>query len=139
MSELPQAIQREVRRRAGDACEYCRMPQSAYAVPLQIDHIIARQHRGADDLANLALACLSCNVHKGPNLSGMDPVTGRVVPLFHPRRDRWDEHFQWSGALLIGLTPTGRATVDVLAINDPAIVRAREALIAEGYFTPPTP
>jgi hypothetical protein len=114
------------------------MPQSVYAVPLQIDHTLARQHHGTDDPDNLALACLNCNLHKGPNLAGIDPDTGRLVPLFHPRRDKWDEHFRWSGPLLAGLTPTGRATLGVLAINDPAIVRVREALIAEGHFPPPT-
>lgn len=112
------------------------MPQTVDDVPLQMDHVIARQHRGADTPDNLALACLSCNVHKGPNLAGIDPDTGRLAALFNLRRDARDGHFRWSGPRLIGITSGGRATVDVLAINDPENVAARELLMAEGRFPP---
>jgi hypothetical protein len=110
------------------------MPEEADEVAQSVDHIVARQHHGTDDPDNLALACLSCNLHKGPNIAGIDPDTGQLAPLFHPRRDHWDQHFRWNGARLIGLTPTGRVTVDLLAINDERNVVAREALIAEGRF-----
>jgi hypothetical protein len=80
-------------------------------------YIIPRKHSGSDDLDNLALACIDCNLHKGPNLAGIDPETGNVVPLFHPRRQPWAEHFQWQGIRLAGKTPTGRATIQVLNIN----------------------
>ena len=136
MSAIPLAIQREVRRRTGDACEYCRMPDDADEVAHTVDHIVARQHHGSDDLDNLALACLSCNLHKGPNLAGLDPDSGRVEPSFYPRRDQWDQHFRWSGARLAALTATGRVTIDVLTINDERNLTAREALIAEGRFPP---
>jgi len=127
---------RRVRRRAGHRCEYCQLPQSGWPIRHQVDHIIAEQHEGSDEPSNLALACAHCNRHKGPNLSGLDPATRELTRLYHPRRDRWREDFAWQGAILIGLTAIGRTTVQVLAINDPVMVRTREALIAEGRFPP---
>jgi 5-methylcytosine-specific restriction endonuclease McrA len=79
-------LDRLVRERAGNACEYCRMSQSARRFKFPIDHIIAQQHHGPTTLENLALACGRCNRHKGPNLAGVDPLTGRVISLFNPRR-----------------------------------------------------
>lgn len=137
MSTVSPALARLVRQRAGNSCEYCRLPQDADEVPFHVEHVVARQHHGTDDPDNLALACLSCNLHKGPNLTGIDPDTDRVVALFHPRRDRWVDHFRWSGARLVGISMLGRATIDVLAINGPTNVSAREELIAEGRFPPP--
>jgi hypothetical protein len=97
------ALIQAVRRRAKHACEYCRMPQAFYpTVPFQVDHVIARQHVGGTVLANLALACLHCNSHKGPNIAGIDPKSRRLTRLFHPRRHRWDRHFRWEGSVLLG-------------------------------------
>jgi len=130
------ALKGLVRRRAIGACEYCRMPEVVHDLPFQIDHIIARQHGGLAVADNLALACAWCNSHKGPNLAGIDPEGGRLVPLFHPRRDRWEDHFGWRGPIVLGLTPEGRATIHVLDMNDGAIVKIRENLIAGGDFPP---
>ena len=71
--------------RAGHRCEYCHLPSAGYPLPLQMDHIIARQHGGETDANNLALACVHCNRHKGPNIGGIDPATGSLTRLFHPR------------------------------------------------------
>jgi hypothetical protein len=125
-----------VRRRARYRCEYCQLPQSASQARHQVDHIIADQHEGGDEPSNLALACVHCNFHKGPNIAGRDPVTRELTRLYDPRRDRWREHFAWQGAVLIGLTAIGRTTIQVLAINDLDVVEARESLIAEGRFPP---
>jgi hypothetical protein len=95
------------------------------------EHIVARQHRGSDEHDNLALACHHCNVHKGPNLSGIDRQTNQLVRLFHPRRDDWHEHFRPEGLLIVGLTPTGRATVDVLMMNAPERVDLRQEWLAD--------
>jgi hypothetical protein len=120
------AVREAVRRRAGSRCEYCRAVEgSASRLRFHIEHITARQHRGGDDLGNLALACHLCNAHKGPNLSGIDPVTATHVPLFHPRSDRWEEHFTESAGEILGLTPVGRATVAVLDMNHPARIALR--------------
>ena len=108
------------------------MPASGYLGSFHADHIIARQHGGESNLENLALACLHCNQHKGPNIAGRNPETGEVVELFHPRRNRWGDHFDWDCANLIGKTTVGRATIQVLAINDPGFRAVRIALMDEG-------
>ena len=92
---------------------------------------VARQHGGLTVLENLALACLHCNRHKGPNIAGADPNTGELVRLFHPRLDHWNEHFEWAGAELAGRTTVGRVTIHVLAINDADFLAVREALVEE--------
>lgn len=99
-----------------------------------MDHIIAQQHGGGASLENLALCCQHCNAKKGPNLTGWDPVSQKIVRLFHPREDIWEEHFSWHGAVLVGLTEVGRVTVAVLGINAPSRVGARRALMDEGVF-----
>ena len=127
-------LERLIRRRANHACEYCRMPQEYDDLPFQIDHIIARKHDGETISRNLALACFPCNNHKGPNIAGRDPRTGRIVRLFHPRRHKWSEHFQWDGPWLVGRTGIGRATIAVLEMNLPHRVALRQSLIEEGLF-----
>ncbi len=112
------------------------MPFGMTVLPFQIDHIIAEQHGGQTISDNLALACLLCNANKGPNIASIDPDTQLLVPLFNPRRERWDEHFSWEGPRLIGLTGVGRATIAVLAINMRARVLIRASLIEEGVFPP---
>ena len=134
---MNEALWNQVRQRAKNRCEYCRVRQDQdpfYTFP--VDHVIAQQHRGATTFENLALSCFRCNSRKGPNIASVDPVTSEMVPLFHPRRDVWAEHFAWSGPVLIGLTPIGRATVELLAINHPDYLLLRETLIVEGTFPP---
>jgi len=97
------ATRRLVRERAGDRCEYCGMLQAQQSFPFfHVDHIIAQQHGGTDAPDNLALSCYHCNLHKGANLTGIDPETGAVEVLFHPRRDVWGIHFALRGALIVG-------------------------------------
>lgn len=132
---MDELIAQDVRDRAGNVCEYCRMPQMFYpTVPYPIDHIIAKQHGGISKLTNLALSCLHCNSHKGPNIAGLDPLTRKLTKLFDPRRHKWERHFRWEGAYLVGKTGIGRATIVVLAINDPDAVEVRAELIDEGVF-----
>ena len=123
-----------IRELAGDRCEYCQMPRAYDPLPFQIDHVIAQQHGGETALGNLACCCLHCNKHKGPNIAGIDPLCGDVVRLFHPRQQRWVRHFRWQGATLIGLKKIARATIRVLAINDPDAVAFRAELMDEGFF-----
>jgi hypothetical protein len=100
----------------------------------QIDHIIARKHKGRSTLDNLALARVECNTFKGPNIAGIDPPTERVTRLFHPRKERWNTHFDWAGPFLVGKTRVGRATIEVLEINDLISVMLRQELLDEGVF-----
>lgn len=129
-------LEQLVWRRAKGQCEYCRLPQVISPVTHQIDHIIARKHHGPTTAGNLALACFFCNSYKGPNIAGVDPQSGRIVRLFHPRKDRWNQHFNWAGPQLIGRNRIGRATITVLEINHPEFVAWREVLIHEGSFPP---
>ena len=85
-------------------------------------------------MSNLAWACSYCNAHKGPNVAGIDPGTGAVTPLFNPRAQRWEDHFVWSQASAVGITPVGRTTIAILAINHPLLLKQRAELIAEGVF-----
>jgi hypothetical protein len=131
---MEEALDRYVRRRARDRCEYCLLPESVSRLRHVVDHVIARQHGGESTEDNLALCCGRCNLHKGPNIAGLDPQKALLTRLFHPRRDAWEEHFAWSGAEVVGRTPVGRTTVYVLAMNDPRRVAARQALIDAGEF-----
>ncbi len=127
-------LERLVRQRAAGRCEYCRLPQAGTRVPLEIDHVIARKHRGRTVSGNLALSCYYCNVYKGPNLTGLDPATGQMTRLYHPRRHKWSYHFRFDGSILIGRTAIGRTTIDVLRMNHPQLVALRDILMAAGIF-----
>jgi 5-methylcytosine-specific restriction endonuclease McrA len=123
------ALRQFVRERAGDICEYCRLAQSAIPfAPFHVEHIVARQHGGADDSENLALACDRCNAYKGPNLTAIDPISRKVVSLFHPRRDRWSDHMALREDQILGLTDRGRATTELLKMNAPRRVQLRAEL-----------
>ena len=98
-----------------------------------IDHIIATQHGGTSTPDNLCLSCLRCNLQKGPNIAGLDPETGELVPIFHPRKQIWNEHFVLNGPFIEGISPVGRTTVKVLAFNHEQQVDLREALLADGW------
>lgn len=135
-------LEAEVRQRANGHCEYCRLPQTAFSRPFQIEHIIARQHGGANSFDNLAFACWYCNQKKGPNLTGIDPDTGLIVPLFYPRKDRWSDHFmavlnesKQQTIEIRGLTASGRATVRVLAMNEDLWSMLRYQLWQEGMYS----
>ncbi len=125
-----------VRERAAGCCEYCQLPQFASAIPFEIDHIIARKHGGLTEESNLALSCWYCNSAKGPCVGGIESPGGAFTRLFHPRRDPWDSHFAWDGAVLSGRTEVGRVTIRVLHMNDPFLVSLRAALIEEDEFPP---
>ena len=95
--------------RAGNRCEYCLIHQDLDSqLRFHVEHILPRQHGGKSDKENLALACHHCNLHKGPNLAGIDPHTLAIAPLFNPRTDNWSDHFALNGPLIVGLTPAGR-------------------------------
>ena len=122
------ATRAAVRERAGSRCEYCKLRQDDSPLAVHhIEHIVPRFHGGTDELDNLALACIDCNLHKGPNLTGIDPDTDQVTELFHPRHSRWDDHFAWRGIYIIGKTAVGRTTVIVLHMNSDEQLALRSA------------
>jgi hypothetical protein len=126
------ALEDLVRRRAGFRCEYCLLPEELASTPFQIDHIIAQSHGGLTTADNLALACFHCNNFKGPNLAGIDPNTGEVVRLFHPRHDAWEQHFRWEEEQMVALTAMGRATIQTLRLNQALRLAVRRSLLREG-------
>ena len=129
---LSRALERLVRDRAEERCEYCLLPAAAIAFPFQIDHVIARKHRGATEAENLALSCFACNLYKGPCVAGLDPKNAKLSRLFHPRRDRWTRHFRLhADGNIEGRTAAGRTTVFVLNMNGLDSVGLRANLIAE--------
>jgi len=107
------------------------LPRIRKRLPFHIDHIIAQKHGGQSESENLAWACFSCNLRKGPNIAGLDPDTGELTALFNPRTDGWSDHFAWDGVLLRGKSAIGRVTVAVLDINHVDSVTVRKALREE--------
>lgn len=129
------AFRLRVRRRGAERCEYRGLRQKHSELKHHIEHVIAKQHGGSDDAGNLALACHRCNLRKGTNLTGIDPQTGQVSRLFHPRRDRWPDHFIFEGALIAALTSVGRATMHVLGLNDARHPELRTEVMRRGPLT----
>jgi hypothetical protein len=106
---------------------------------LEIEHIIPLAKGGTNDILNLWLACPICNGHKSDKVAAVDPETGDPVPLFNPRTQRWFDHFRWSedGLHIIGLTPTGRATVVALHLSDdPDALLVRSYWVLAGWHPP---
>jgi HNH endonuclease len=107
--------------------------------PFSVEHIVPKALSGEASPENLALACQGCNNHKYNKTHARDPVSAAIVPLYHPRRDRWQIHFAWSDdfAIIVGLTPTGRATVEALHLNRSGVVNLRRTLYVLGKHPPP--
>lgn len=121
--------------RAESRCEYCRIHEDDEPFAFHIEHILPKKHGGDDHPSNLAWSCQSCNLGKSCNLA--DWLQGEIVALFHPRRQKWNRHFRWSGPLLVGKTKCGRTTIHVLNINAEDRVDLRRRLIALGGISPP--
>jgi hypothetical protein len=117
LTYIPTTLRRQVIERAGNRCEYCLLPAEVAFFPHEVDHVVAEKHGGATESNNLALACWRCNRHKGSDLASFDPQTGQLSPLFNPRAQVWTEHFAYEQERIIGLTPEGRTTVNLLRLN----------------------
>lgn len=132
---IPKAITDELTKLANGCCEYCKYLQFYALRQFSNDHIIPSSLGGTDELNNLARACESCNGYKFTAVSALDLVTNQVVPLFHPRKNTWQNHFRWSEDFLKieGLTPTGRATIIRLKMNQERIVNFRGIAIGNGH------
>ena len=135
---VSQALRAMVAERARACCEYCRSQERFTTQAFSVEHVIPRVRGGETVAGNLALSCQGCNNHKYNKVEGVDPVSGATVPLFHPRRDRWDACFAWShdATRVIGLTPPGRATVESLRLNREGLVNLRRVLYAAGEHPP---
>jgi HNH endonuclease len=129
----------EIEHRAKGCCEYCRSSALYSPSPFSVDHIVPRSQNGADTLDNLAFACMGCNGSKYNRTVSADPLTGQLANLFHPRRDRWSDHFCWSEDYqeILALTPIGRATVATLDLNRSTVKNLRRVLIVFEAHPPP--
>jgi hypothetical protein len=125
-----------VAQRANHRCEYCKVPEVVFNFPFEVEHIIPLSRQGANNEANLALACRSCNLRKGIRISGIASDTNTEVRFFHPREDQWEENFQVDVASgrIVGITPVGNVTVEYLEMNSPAQVAARQLWIRLNLF-----
>lgn len=137
---IPAALRQFVYERANGCCEYCLIPEVATLAPHEIDHIISEKHGGLTEAGNLALSCVLCNKYKGSDLASVDPDTGEIVRLYHPRKDDWHRHFLIENAQFAPLTPIGRVTVRLLQLNHPTRIEERKLLIEAGLLNlPPKP
>jgi HNH endonuclease len=131
-------IRAQVFERARGCCEYCQSQRDFSHDDFSVEHVIPRSVGGTDDLENLAMACQGCNNRKYTAIQATDPATGTLVNLYHPRLDVWATHFVWSAdtIIIIGLTPTGRATIARLELNRSGLVNLRRALGMAGVHPP---
>lgn len=136
--KLTSLEKQSVSQRAEHCCEYCQSQQAYSPDPYAVEHIVPRSADGASSSANLALSCSGCNGHKYTRTRWLDPVSGEEMPLYHPRLQNWQEHFEWSSdfTLIIGLTAIGRATVEALQMNRPGLVGLRQVLFIAGKHPP---
>jgi hypothetical protein len=137
-SYISAELRQQVRADAGRRCGYCLSLEALTGIPLEIEHIIPESKGGVTGRENLWLACHSCNKFKGDRTQAIDPQTEEVVSLFNPRTQNWPEHFRWSldGTLIIGSTPSGRATVEALQMNNDYVVEARRFWALAGWHPP---
>ncbi|MDB6139825.1 MAG: restriction endonuclease [Verrucomicrobiaceae bacterium] len=127
-------LRRQIVERATALCEYCLIHQDDMHFTFQVDHIISRKQRGPTSAANLALACLRCNVAKGTDVGALIGRPRRLIRLYHPRQDRWADHFRLAAARIIPLIEIGEATAQLLDLNASDRLLLRRVLIKAGRY-----
>jgi hypothetical protein len=131
---VPERLRRPVRERAQSRCEYCLVREEDLYYPFEADHVIAEKHGGTTTLDNLAWSCIFCNRNKGTDIASIDPSTGLVVPLFHPRKQQWKRHFRLKGPQIVPLTAGGRATAHLLQLNSELRIKQRLRFMNIGHY-----
>jgi len=132
---LPSALRQRLVEADDHRCAYCCTSQANSGSPMVVDHLLPLSKGGVTTFENLCFACYRCNLFKGSQVVAIDPLSGEIAPLFHARRDRWDDHFAWdeAGLRILGLTPSGRATVVALKMNNDVILDARRNWVRLGW------
>lgn len=135
---ISKALRASVSAEARYRCGYCLAQESVIGAAMEIEHIIPESLGGPTEEANLWLACSPCNDRKGDRIAGLDPETREVVRIFDPRLQLWNDHFSWSpdSERMLGRTPAGRATIVMLDLNRPVLVRARRLWVIAGWHPP---
>lgn len=138
---IPVTLKQRIRAQFSDCCAYCHTAEYLTVVIFEVEHIIPQVASGKTELDNLCLACPTCNRHKATRQTAFDPQTRTVVPLFHPQRNRWSDHFAWSedNTMIVGLTAIGRATIEALKMNRPQLVRVRRMWVRMSEHPPAFP
>lgn len=131
-------LRRSIRSDAKGRCGYCHTPEILIGMPMEFEHIYPEALGGETVRENLWLACSRCNDFKLDRIEAIDPETQASVRLFHPRDQIWTEHFAWSpdGVYVIGRTAIGRATIDLLKLNNEFICTTRQFWVAAGWWPP---
>lgn len=125
-----------VAERAKHRCEYCKAPEAIFNFPFEVEHVLPSSQQGKNVDSNLALACRSCNLSKSNHVGGRDDETESTAPLFHPRRDSWEDHFQFNAksGIISGKTASGRVTVERLRMNSRLQCAARVQWMRLGLY-----
>lgn len=134
------SLRRRVREQARRRCGYCLRAEEFAGERMTMEHLHPESRGGLTIESNLWLACRSCNEYKGTQTHARDPLTGKRIRLFNSRMQEWDENFIWdeNGTEILGITPTGRATVVAMCLNNPEIRSARRHWVAAGWWPPAT-
>jgi len=133
LEHIPLPLQRRIRLRAGNHCEYCGISQAGQEATFHVDHVRPRRDGGPTVQENLALACVSCSLRKGARIQARDPESGEPASVFNPRIHRWTEHFELAKDFSIfGKTPIGRASIELLRMNRPVAIEIRERVSRQG-------
>ncbi len=135
---IPTKLRISLEKRDKKRCAYCLTSEDNCGLKMHVDHITPEASGGDTTSENLCLACFSCNVHKGAKQTGLDPITQEITQLFHPLKQKWNEHFRWdeNKEKIIGLSPCGRATISILKMNNPTVANARKRWVSAGWHPP---
>ncbi len=132
------SLRQRLRITANYRCGYCQTQERVSGVPLTIEHLFPVALGGTDDELNLWLSCRLCNEAKSMLIEAIDTITGGVAPLFNPRLQLWSQHFVWDSfnTQMLGLTPTGRATILTLDLNSTFRISSRILWVEAGLHPP---
>lgn len=134
MTYIPKSLRQQIHTQAQGRCEYCQIHEDDTFWPHEFDHIYAEKHSGTTDETNLCLCCEVCNGFKGSDICSLDPATGEITSLYHPRRQNWEDHFRLVGNRIDPLTASGRVTAKILRVNDDERIQERAILIVAGRY-----
>jgi hypothetical protein len=137
---VPATLRRRVAEHFAYCCAYCRTAERLTVAIFECEHITPRSAGGETVFENICFSCPTCNRYKADRTIAIDPDTQEETALFHPHQDKWQDHFRWSedATAIVGLSVTGRATISVLRMNRPQLVRVRRMWAAMGEHPPAT-
>ncbi len=138
MTYVSKALRERIQQHFKNRCSYCQSSQQFVPIAFEVEHIQPVAKGGTNVEDNLCLSCRMCNAYKGMQIEARDPATNHLTPLFNPRTQKWDDHFEWSseGVMIVGKTPVGRSTVDALQLNHYLRLEPRKLWVKVGKHPP---